>query len=397
MKHLYILIFVLSVVLLLGYIEYYIHRKNLSKLKFRIHVNGTRGKSSVTRLIAAGFREAGFATCAKTTGTLPRVIFPDGSEYPVHRNTRANIIEQIRIVKAAIASNAEVLVIECMALQPLLQKVSQDKLVQATHVVITNVRADHLDVMGPKEEDIAKSFCATIPPNGTVFTAERKYTPILEYGCNDRNARLVTVSEAEVESITDDTMKKFEYIEHKENVALALKICKDFGIEEEIALRGICSAKPDPGALMSFQLNFFGKNFYFVNAFAANDPESTERIWRKVLSKYNVQQKIALFNCRADRTDRTIQLAEAYIQWPEADQIILMGTGTFIFAKRAVKLGVSSSKFTFTEDNSVEQIFESILEKINGLAVIVGMGNIGGKGLELIRYFENRSIRKEGL
>jgi hypothetical protein len=33
----------------------------------RIHVNGIRGKSSVTRLIAAALREAGIRTVAKTT------------------------------------------------------------------------------------------------------------------------------------------------------------------------------------------------------------------------------------------------------------------------------------------------------------------------------------------
>ena len=45
-----------------------------SKIPIRIHVNGTRGKSSVTRLIAAGLRAGGKRTFAKTTGTAPRVI-----------------------------------------------------------------------------------------------------------------------------------------------------------------------------------------------------------------------------------------------------------------------------------------------------------------------------------
>ena len=56
----------------MGAIESLVHRRCLSKIPYRIHVNGTRGKSSVTRLIAAGLREGGIRTCAKTTGTLPR-------------------------------------------------------------------------------------------------------------------------------------------------------------------------------------------------------------------------------------------------------------------------------------------------------------------------------------
>src|SRR5687768_2797499 len=64
----------------LGALEGIQHKKHLSKLKIRVHVNGTRGKSSVTRLIAAGLREGGIVTCAKTTGTLARLIHPHGVE-----------------------------------------------------------------------------------------------------------------------------------------------------------------------------------------------------------------------------------------------------------------------------------------------------------------------------
>ena len=73
-------------------------RRDLLRIPIRIHVNGTRGKSSVTRLIAGALREKGIITCAKTTGTLPRMILPDGSEYPVFRPSGARLSEQARIV-----------------------------------------------------------------------------------------------------------------------------------------------------------------------------------------------------------------------------------------------------------------------------------------------------------
>ena len=70
----------LSILLLIlfvaGFIEIYIHKLSLEKIPIRIHVNGTRGKSSVTRLIAAGLRAGGLNTFAKTTGTIPRIINP---------------------------------------------------------------------------------------------------------------------------------------------------------------------------------------------------------------------------------------------------------------------------------------------------------------------------------
>jgi UDP-N-acetylmuramyl tripeptide synthase len=46
----------------------------------RIHVNGIRGKSTVTRYVAAILRESGLRTFGKTTGTAARVILPDGKD-----------------------------------------------------------------------------------------------------------------------------------------------------------------------------------------------------------------------------------------------------------------------------------------------------------------------------
>ena len=66
-----------------GAAESHRHRRRLEQIPTRIHVNGTRGKSSVARLIAAGLRESGLRTCCKTTGTLPQMILPDGSEFVV--------------------------------------------------------------------------------------------------------------------------------------------------------------------------------------------------------------------------------------------------------------------------------------------------------------------------
>ena len=68
---LFILVSLSLLLISIGLIEYSIHQKVLETIPLRIHVNGTRGKSSVTRLIAAGLREGGIRTFAKTTGTAP--------------------------------------------------------------------------------------------------------------------------------------------------------------------------------------------------------------------------------------------------------------------------------------------------------------------------------------
>ena len=61
-----------TVLVISGLLEFKYHQFSLSGIPIRIHVNGTRGKSSVTRLIAAGLRAGGKRTFAKTTGTAPQ-------------------------------------------------------------------------------------------------------------------------------------------------------------------------------------------------------------------------------------------------------------------------------------------------------------------------------------
>ncbi|MGJ8697271.1 MAG: poly-gamma-glutamate synthase PgsB [Verrucomicrobiaceae bacterium] len=376
----------------LGYMERKRHRANLAKIPVRVHVNGTRGKSSVTRLIASGLRAGGVQCCAKTTGTLPRMILPDGKEFPVFRPAKANVIEQIRIVETAVQWNTDVLVIECMALQPRLQWLCEDSLVRGTHGVITNAREDHLDVMGPGEEDVAKALAAMVPQNGKFYTAEREHLGIFQYACDDRGTEVIPTTLEDVATITDEDLAGFPYIEHAENVALALRICSDLGVDKQTALKGMWAAEPDPGAMTAYDMDFFGRQLHFVNGFAANDPESTLRIWQMAIDRYpDAQTKVAVFNCRADRPDRSRQLGEAVGQWPPADYYVLMGTGTYIFAKEAIKSGVDPMKIVFAEDRRTEEIFEACVQVAGESALIMGMANIGGQGLELVRFFANRS------
>lgn len=371
------------------------HRRRLAELPYRVHVNGTRGKSSVARMIAAGLREAGRPTACKTTGTLPQMILPDGTEFPVFRPSGANVLEQLRIVDAAVEANAEVLIMECMALQPELQWLSESKMVRATHGVITNAREDHLDVMGPGERDVALALAGMTPVGGKLFTAERDHLDVFAASAADRGSELIAITEEDVAAITPEDLAGFPYVEHAENVALALRVCDDLGVERAVALRGMWGAKPDPGAMTAHEMDFFGREINFVNGFAANDPESTERIWRMALERYPaVKRRIAIFNCRADRPDRSQQLGRVIAGWPPADHYLLIGTGTFMFARAAVEAGVDSLKIGLAEGRKADEVFERVLEQAGESALVMGMANIGGIGLDVVRYFANRSTTR---
>jgi poly-gamma-glutamate synthase PgsB/CapB len=391
-----ILLTACGTLILLGVLELILHRRRLARIPIRIHVNGTRGKTSVTRLIAGGLREAGIRCVAKTTGTVPRFILPNGREVPVYRPGGANIIEQKQSVTMAAAQRAEALVVECMALQPHLQWLSESKLVRATHGVITNARPDHLDVMGPTEDDVARALAATVPVGGVFLTAERNHREFFQQVAADRGSRF-HASEDIARRLRPEDLQGFSYLEHQENVELALAVCEEIGIDTETALRGMWRAKPDPGAMTEAHVEFFGRHIVFVNGFAANDPFSTHYIWEQALRRHpEVERRVAVFNCRSDRADRSEQLAEAYASWTQADEVVLLGTGQYIFARAAVKSGLDPTRLVFVDRTHPADIFEILLGLAETSALIMGLGNIAGPGLALAEYFANRGTENAG-
>lgn len=380
----------------LGLAEYATHVRNLKRIPIRVHVNGTRGKSSVVRLIAAALRAHGLKTFAKTTGTLPRLIANDGTEFPVHRLGRTNVIEQLRIVGLAAREGAEAIVIECMALQPPLQALSELKLIRSTHGVITNAWPDHLDVMGPEVRDVALALAGTTPVGGTLFTGERSNIDVLASACTDRGSRLVRLDEADEIRVSPDEMAQFCYVEHVENVRLALAVVIALGVPRNVALGAMATSPPDVGALREFNMNFFGRQIEFVNGFAANDPIATERVWRLTLERHpDVLRRVMVVNCRLDRPDRSRQLGLALGTWPLADHYLLIGTGTYAFARTAIAAGIDANRLIPLEDKSAPDVFEQIMGVCGASTVVMGSGNIAGVGLDLVQLFQNRASLPE--
>ncbi len=377
-------------------VEAWHYRRRLHRIPIRIHVNGTRGKSSVTRLICAGLNAGGIRTCGKTTGTLARMIFSDGSEVPIFRPCRANVIEQKRVVRAAVADAAEALVIECMALQPLLQSVCELKLVQSTVGVITNARADHLDVMGPSRLDVASALSGTTPVAGTLFTAEacEDSLQVLQAAAKDRGTSFEPISQFEKHRVTPKMLSGFSYLEHPDNVALALRVCELFHVDRDSALKGMWAATPDPGAMRVYRFPVETRDWYFLNAFAANDPESTGSIWDSAYDRFpEVQRRIALMNCRSDRPDRSVMMAKACAQWRTADQYIVTGTGTERFTRTLIAAGIASHQIQSLGEVSGAEIVASMSLQSIEATMIMGMGNIAGPGMSLIDHFEDTARR----
>ncbi len=386
------MLFVLILVLAyLGYgvLEHRIHLRNLRCVPIRVHVNGTRGKSSVTRLIAAGLRAGGIRTAAKTTGSAARYIDPEGREEPVLRPGPANIREQLSVVSRARRDGANALVVECMALRPELQVISERQIVRSTVGVITNARPDHLDVMGPTVDDVAAALSGTVPRGATVFTAEHRRKKVIQETALEMGSEFhEVISEGADPGLT----RGFGYVEHLENVVLALAVCEHLGVPRDRALEGMRGATPDPGALTIHRVVERGKTLEFINGFAANDPESTLTVYQTAAPRsVPGRDVIVVAWMRSDRPDRARQFGRILAEDLDADHYILAGGLTNIVKTSALKLGLPPSKLDDMGGRTADEVYDRIVELTRERSIVIGVGNIVGTGGQLVSVFQSRS------
>ena len=365
-----------------GLLEFRYHQLVLSSIPIRIHVNGTRGKSSVTRLIAAGLRAGGKRTLAKTTGTAPRVIDSKGIDRIIHRLRRPSIGEQVRLLKYFSSEKPDVVVMECMAVQPQYQWISEHQMVKSHIGVITNARPDHLDEMGPTEVDVVKSLCNSIPVGGTLVTAEDKHKDILQ-SVAERNRSEIFFSDES--SVSENDLNKFGYIEHPQNIAIALDVCHKMGVARDIALSGMHSVQPDLGALVVWKLLGKKGSIQFVNGMAANDPVSTLQIWKFVIDRYPTTSGTAVFfNSRDDRPLRTKQMLGLTFEEIKPEYFIIRGDKIETKVRRLVHHSPDTEVMIFPLSDSIDEVYESILSLPDDVLVFA-IGNQVGAGQEILQ------------
>lgn len=349
-------------------LENHLARKHRMAIGHVIHVNGIRGKSSVSRLIDAGLRAGGLRVLTKTTGTCPELIHTNGSQTPLARRGRPSIKEQLRILRLAAAQHAEVLVIECMAVLPEYQKISEERMLRSDIGVITNVRPDHLEEMGETLDAIAQSLSNTIPMAGMLFTADAAYAEFFYKQAQAKGTSLVLTESDDIED---------PGIDFAENVALALAVCQHLGVARETALKGMARYRPDPGAFrVDRSVGKFGKQLVFLNAMAANDPASAEKIldWAQAQGLMTCGRRMLLINNRYDRQARLQQFVDFAVEHQARfDGFIAAGACRQLMRRALVKRGIALERIaglgSYAELSALEHD-----------AVIFAVGNIVGSG-----------------
>ncbi|MDG1847344.1 MAG: poly-gamma-glutamate synthase PgsB [Candidatus Marinimicrobia bacterium] len=384
-----ILGFLATLLIIAGLLEFKYHQISLSGIPVRIHVNGTRGKSSVTRLIAAGLRAGGKRTFAKTTGTAPRVIDSKGIDRIIHRLRKPSIGEQVRLLKYFSDEKPDVVVMECMAVQPQYQWISEHQMVKSDIGVITNARPDHLDEMGPTEKDVVKSLCNSIPVSGVLVTAEQKHKNIIKKVTYDNNSDFILSDE---NSLSNEYINNFNYIEHPQNIAIALDVCEKLGVDRDTAIGGMHQVQPDLGALIVWKLIGQKGLLQFVNGMAANDPVSTLQIWKFVIDRYPTKSATAVFfNSRDDRPMRTKQMLELTFEEIRPEYLIVRGDKIEAKINKLKHHSPETIVIIFSIDEKADVVSKAIL-KLPDDSLIYAIGNQVGVGQEILEDLaRNRS------
>ncbi|MFC1725059.1 poly-gamma-glutamate synthase PgsB [candidate division KSB1 bacterium] len=359
------------------------HNRRINSIPLRICVTGTRGKTGVTRLIACILRENGNKVFAKTTGSQAAIILPDSSDIPVKRYGIPSIIEQKKLINRAVKENADCIVSEIMSIQPENHYVESDKILKPNIVIITNTRKDHTETMGSTEEKISSVLSLCITEKAKVFIPENENREIFAQTVKKMGGELIRVSSGASSNIPGLKSGVFS-----ENLNIVCKVSEYLNVDKDVIIKGIKNVKYDIGEfrIWKYRPPENGKTIYLVNAFAANDPESTYRIILKTkeILQTDSDNFTGILNLRADRGDRTLQWIETLKngRFECLKRIYAVGAHSRIVKRKAERIIVPDKK-------SPEYLMNTVISDSNDNDVVFGFGNMKGMGEVLVKYWKS--------
>ncbi len=352
--------------------------RRVKSIPYRIHVNGTRGKSSVARYIGVAMSASQKSTFVKITGIVPTLYFPDGTSRTIQRLGKARVQEQFSIISQAFKHRADALVMECMSLNPEYQQL--ESRIFLPHVtVITNIEDDHREEMGISDEEHVQAIAASIPYNSIVYTSDSKHQKTLQLICNERRTKVHIVSPLNPEFSAQLPEGMFAA-----NVSLALAVALHFGIDENRAFNAIKNLKSESQCV---DTTINGFQVRFINGFAVNDVPSAV-CYIKYWSKVNTPRKIiVIVNTRNDRPLRTVEFAKWCATLSDLHHIFIVGTHASFASRLLKKTSRSLSSYSIVDANNLQA---KLSEVIQAETDVFGIGNIAGEGFEIIEHFKKK-------
>lgn len=343
----------------------FLHRKRRAAIPVRIHVAGSRGKTTTARLIGAALRGDGRRVLVKTTGTDPLLILPDGGERPWPRWGPPTIAEQMRFFREAARLKVDAVVLESMAIEPEYLWASERYFVRATHAVITNVRPDHAESLGDMPQAMAEATSLVVPRNGRLFVAdEAAVEPILSSAVRQATeVHIVPVAGLEPAAA---------------NRKLALSVCTSLGISEEIALPAFARVGEDPGSFFVADAEIAGIPIRFANAFACNDATSFRQLWAAHATK---EPAIIFLNARRDRPLRTRAFLKTLAALDPLSMLFLSGGVLKSWVREA---GFAPERTRWLRGRDAGNALADLARAAGPGATIWGVGNYSGLGARMV-------------
>lgn len=381
----------LLALLVLGVLERRRHTRSLTRIPVRLSVNGSRGKSTVTRLLTGALSAGGVKTLGKTTGTEPMLLLGwSGEEESIRRRPEGpNIGEQRHVVRRAADERADVLVSECMAVDPEYQLTFHRQLLDCNLLVICNALEDHLDEMGPTVDDVAEVFAASIPERGTVVVIPDRHLDTYRAVAQARDTKLIV---ADPSAIDDEQLRGFGHLVLPDHVALVLAVTRHLGVDDTVAMRGMRATSADPYAMHVVPIGDARTPGYFVNGFAANDPHSTLAVWEHLQQRdLDANGLTVVVNCRADRMSRTQLFATEVLPALPMDTLVVTGQQTRPILRAARTGRLNGARVVDCTDATADEVVRA-LDGTLANRIVYGVGNLHGGGVELVEALEDLAV-----
>lgn len=304
-------------------IEYFVLQSRIRKIPLRILVNGTRGKSTTVKIIHNILKKSGKKVFAKTTGDVPLLIYPDGSQKEIKRFAPASIIENVMILKKAAKENPDAVVLECMALQPETQHVLSRHIFKPNYTIVTNIHFDHAEVMGPDITDTAKAVNECFCKNSSIILTEETMELLskLPHYHADMHLTKNKESSARFENIPAQILN--------ENWSLIAALCKRLDIDKKPAHQ--CFADAWKSIDQRIKLLLPNQKVELWNLFSANDIQTTKGFIKNRFARNSFSGKLIFYlNCRADRPLRTKEFVKYITEEYRSAEIWLTGDGKYL-------------------------------------------------------------------
>lgn len=364
------LFYLLLLLILLIYlsVEYIQLGKSLQKIPIRILVNGTRGKSTIVKIIREILRQNGIKVFAKTTGNQPMEYLPDDKTKIISRHAPASIIENISILRSWAKESPEAGVVECMALQPETQRILTH-IFKPNYILISNIHLDHAEAMGNKFDEMVSTILECVSRDANILTTNQVAENLQQSG---RSLETICIAKPR------EFPEKFANLPSQvvdRNWSLIKTMADQLKIDSSITYRCFHEVHSSMNAKACIEIPSL--NYSFWNLFSINDHQSTAMfIDHSQGNKNGETQKIILFNTRSDRPLRTKYFAELVLQeFPENIPIWITGSGKRFARNLFRRKNLSHNSITLMNP---KEVLEKLQCKFDMPATIYGIGNSHG-------------------